>query len=233
MTPDRHSTVISLGGSLIARPSGIAVSFLKQFKTTVENLVDCGRQVFIITGGGQTARDYMQALDEFAIDDPDKIDRMGIAATRLNAHLLDAIFGGGSAVGVATNPEVIAKKDGSVVVAAPGDTPGHSSDFQAVKVAEATGSEQVVNLSNIDHVYDKDPKEHEDATALAELSWDEYLEVIPGEWTPGLHSPFDPVAAQAGKKAGVTVGILSGENINQIQPFLAGDDFVGTRIYAD
>ena len=44
--------------------------------------------------------------------------------------------------------------------------PGRSTDDDAVRLAKIYGAEMVINLSNIDYVYDKDPNKYKDAKKL-------------------------------------------------------------------
>ena len=85
------------------------------------------------------------------------LDWIGIHATRLNAQLLRNIFVGHAHPHIIKNPTIDIDADEPVIIAA-GWKPGCSTDYDAVLVAKNQGAMRLVNLSNIDYVYDSDPK---------------------------------------------------------------------------
>ena len=86
----KETIIISLGGSIIV-PGSIDYKFLKEFRKLIKSYLR-KYKFAIITGGGKTARNYIDAADKsFKITDEDK-DWLGIHATRLNAHLVRTIF---------------------------------------------------------------------------------------------------------------------------------------------
>jgi len=88
----------------------------------------------------------------------------------------------------------------------------------------------VINLSNIDQVYDKDPNKHKDARPIDKMGWDELTGLVGKAWRPGMNSPFDPIAAQLGKKIGLKVVIANGHDFANLAKILDGKDFTGTVI---
>ena len=97
-------------------------------------------------------------------------------------------------------------------------------------VAEKYGAKTIINMSNIDKVYDKDPRKFKDAKALDRISWSEFARLVGNKWVPGLNTPFDPIATQKAKKLGLTVTILNGRNIFNLEAALHGKPFRGTTI---
>ena len=97
--------------------------------------------------------------------------------------------------------------------------------------AKKLGAHKLVNLSNIDYVYTADPRTHPEATRIEHITWPEFLKLIPTEWSPGLSSPFDPVAAREAERLNIEVAIINGAKLEEIDRYLAGEKFVGTRIH--
>jgi uridylate kinase len=229
MSESRETIVISLGGSMIV-PGGIDTDFLAQFKTVIKDQVVRGNQVYIIAGGGSTARKYIHALQELHVDaSSDNLDWMGIHATVLNAHLIRLMLGDITPIGVIKGPDDDLSFSESIVVTH-GWEPGNSSDYPTVMVAGAVQASKVVNLSNIDYVYDQDPKKNPNAKPLKHISWENYLKLIPSEWRPGLNTPFDPVASRKAQERGLEVAIMNGDGVENLANYLAGNDFKGTII---
>ena len=88
----------------------------------------------------------------------------------------------------------------------------------------------VVNLSNIDYVYDKDPRKFKTAKPIQEIDWPSFRELVGSTWDPGLHAPFDPVASRLAHHAGIPVVIVNGKHLDNIENVLDGKPFKGTLI---
>jgi uridylate kinase len=86
-------------------------------------------------------------------------------ATRLNAELVRAIFSEHAYERVAVNPTKKVDTDKRIIVGC-GWQPGCSSDMDAVLFAKNVKADTLVNLSNIEYVYDKDPNKFKDARKL-------------------------------------------------------------------
>lgn len=227
-----ETIIISVGGSMIV-PGEIDTTFLSSFKKLIEHEIDHNSRSFvIIAGGGKTARKYMDAARNVADLTPDDVDWLGIHATRLNGHLLRAIFRDHAHPVMITNPDDILdlKKDTPLIIAA-GYRPGASTDLRAVQIAHRRGAKKVINLSNIDYVYTADPKKDPSAIPIETISWGDFRKLIPAEWDPGLSSPFDPVAAREAEAHGIDVAIINGTKLDELANCIEGKPFVGTRIH--
>jgi uridylate kinase len=108
--------------------------------------------------------------------------------------------------------------------------PGNSTDLCAVSIAKTIGAKKVINLSNIDHVYDSDPKKNPNAKKIEKMSWVDYRKLIPSEWNPGLNSPFDPIASKLAEEGEIEVVIMNGKPIENFRKCLNGEEFQGTTI---
>ncbi len=228
-----HETVVmSVGGSLIV-PDAIDTHFLTALKNLIEKQIIEGRRFIIIAGGGRTARRYQDAAATVAELDPEDLDWIGLHATRLNGHLLRTVFRDVAHPVMITNPDEIldVPKDTSLIIAA-GYRPGASTDLRAVQIAVNVGATKVINLSNIDYVYSADPRKNPDAEKIEKTNWTDFIKLIPTEWNPGLSSPFDPVAARVAQKHNLEVTILNGLKMPELENYLEGRPFIGTRIHA-
>ncbi len=225
---ERGRIVVSVGGSLIV-PDGIDVDFLKNFKALILDKVQRGLSFSIITGGGKTARRYQDAAHIVTPLSSQDLDWIGIHSTRLNGQLLRNIFVGYAHPQVIKNPTIDIESEEPIIIAA-GWQPGFSTDYCAVSIAKNLGARRLVNLSNIDYVYDKDPKKYADAKKIEKTSWAEFRKIIPEKWDPGLSSPFDPVAAREAEALGLEVAVINGTKLEEFSNYLDGKPFVGTTI---
>jgi len=225
---ERERIVVSVGGSLIV-PDGIDTDFLSRLKQLILEKVQRGFSFTIIAGGGKTARRYQEAANAVTPLSRQDTDWIGIHSTRLNGQLLRNIFVGYAHPQVIHNPTIDVEADEPVIIAA-GWQPGWSTDYCAVLMAKNIGAKRLVNLSNIDHVYDRDPHKYPDAQKIDQISWTEFRRLIPTEWDPGLSSPFDPVAAKEAEQLGLEVAIISGAKLEEFSNYLDSKPFVGTTI---
>ncbi|MFH1770369.1 MAG: UMP kinase [archaeon] len=223
-----QTVVISLGGSLIV-PDNVDHEYLRKFKQVIERFIGKGFRFVIICGGGKTARKYMDAAREITTLSKDDIDWIGIHATRINAHLLKTLFRDDAHPRIVKDPTHPIDFKESILVAA-GWKPGFSSDYDAVMLARNLGVEKIINLTNIDYVYDKDPKHFPEAKKIHEISWKSFRKLVGDEWDPGLNKPFDPVASKEAEKNGITVVIANGKDLNNFQRILEDKFFQGTII---
>ncbi|MCX6755911.1 MAG: UMP kinase [Candidatus Nomurabacteria bacterium] len=220
--------VISLGGSLIV-PNQIDIDFISSFVHLINEYTSSGFKFIVITGGGHICRNYNNAIKVIVEPTNEDLDWMGIAATRLNAEFIRIAFDGLAYEKIMLDPDELPDTDKSVIVGGGWQT-GNSSDLAAVHIARASDAGKVINLSNIDFVYDKDPKKHDDAKPIESTSWAEFRSILPKEWDPGLNSPFDPIAAQESESLGLEVVIMNGKNIDNLRKYLNGEVFTGTVI---
>jgi uridylate kinase len=225
--------VISLGGSLIVPKEGIDAKFLSELNEFVrsELAANVARQFFLVAGGGQTARHYIEAGQDVIGHKltRDDLDWLGIHASRLNAHLVRTIFRDIAHPYIIKHYEIIRKVTEPVVVAAAWK-PGWSTDYDAVLLCEDYDMKTVINLSNVDQVYDKDPKKFTDAKPLDKISWEDFRGMVGDKWTPGMNAPFDPIASKKAEELGIKVVVMNGKNFENLDKFLKGEDFVGTTI---
>lgn len=221
--------VLSVGGSLIVTAEGINLRFLKQFRTFILRYVKRGYKFYLVIGGGSTARTYIKAaLAATSVNNYDR-DLVGIRATRLNAELLKVVFGRDAYSEVITDPIKTLKTKKSIILAG-GYRPGWSTDYVAILMAVSHQVKTVINLSNIDYVYDHDPRQFPDAKKLTTASWPEFCKIVGNKWRPGLNVPFDPIASRAAAGHKMKVVILNGENLKNLEKCLTGQKFIGTTI---
>lgn len=220
--------IISLGGSLIV-PDEIDVAFLKEFVSTLTTYVEKGFRFIIITGGGRLSRTYTLSAKEIVTPTNEDLDWIGIASTRLNAEFVRVLFGEHACEEIIFSPEHIPETDKPIQLGG-GWKPGNSSDLAAVISAESSGASKVINLSNIDYVYDKDPRYNPEAVKIESITWTEFRKLLPAEWDPGLNAPFDPIAARHAEARGLEVVIMNGKNIENLKHYLDGEAFIGSVI---
>jgi len=219
--------ILSLGGSLIV-PDKVDISFLKNFKRIIEKFVKKNYKFVIICGGGNTARTYQRAIEKIIGKDKIAMDWVGISATYINALLVKSMFSKYFNKEIITNPTKKINFDNKIIIGA-GWKPGRSTDHDAVLIAKQMKSKIIINLSNVEYVYEKDPKIFKKAKKIENICWKHYMKISGNKWDPGLNLPFDPVAAKEAHNSKLKV-IIIGKNIKNFENLLNGKKFVGTVI---
>ncbi len=216
--------VISLGGSIIA-PDKVDIDFLKKFR---EIILNSNHKYIIICGGGKVCRNYQSDAKLISNVSNDDLDWIGIMASRLNAELVRSSFSDSAFERVINNPfEEFDFNDKLKIVIGAGYKPGSSTDLRAVQFAKRFSAKVIINMSNIDYVYDSDPNVNKDAKIVKELSWGNYIELIGKDWNPGFNSPFDPIAAKYALENSQEV-IICGSNLENFNKIINKKEFNGT-----
>jgi len=221
--------VISLGGSLIFPPEGIDWKFLKKFKNLILKFIKQNNRFIIISGGGSICRQYQDAVLKIGVIEKDDRDWIGIHSTRLNGHLLRTIFRKYAHPRINKNPYQKFDFREKILIGA-GWKPGFSTDLDAVILAKEYDAKTLINLSNIDFVYTKDPKKFPNAKKIKEIQWKDFRKIVGDKWDPGLNAPFDPVASKMAEELKMEVVIMNGKKLKNLESYLTHKKFLGTVI---
>lgn len=227
--------IVALGGSLL-RPEEASErsEWFGRLRQLAVHLEGNGRRLGIVVGGGQPAREGI-TLARSTYTDAYKLDLVGIAATRLNATILQQTL---SDVGCDVCPTIPTSTDEAVdllnehhIVVMGGTVPGHTTDAVAVSLARDAGAAHCVIATNVSHVYDSDPRTNENAKPIEEMTLNELAEITGVEHLePGASSAVDPIAVKWALQAGLRIAVLDGRNLGLLEDALEGRPFVGTLI---
>jgi len=221
--------VISLGGSTIVQEK-INVDFILKFKEVIRKFKD--DKFVIVVGGGKPCRMYMDSLGNagkgFFLS-----TQIGVYYTYLNASLVEAFFSEdlNKKIFIPRNYEEFDKqfKENKMVFTG-GIIPGSTTDGTAVEIAERIKADFFVNLTDVEGLYDKDPKTAKDAKFISKISHKEFNEkfISKIEHKFGQHFILDIKAANIAKEHNIKVIILKG--LNNLEKCLNNQKFIGTII---
>lgn len=223
--------VISLGGSLII-PKQVNYKLLKEFRQVLEKNKRKYKFV-IVCGGGNVARTYIQGLDNEKIGQKEYLQSLlGISITRLNARLLTYFFGKDANEGIPhdmNHVQTLLEKNDFVFCGALRYAKKQTSDSTSAKLANYFDTD-FINLTNVNGLYDKDPKKFRSAKFIPEISHSDFLKMAnKTTFKPGQHFALDKTAAKIIKNQNITTYIMGGDMAN-LDNFLNGRHFVGTKI---
>ena len=190
MKPVYKRVLLKLSGEVLAGEKGSGIDFDKVIEvcSAVKECVDMGVQVAIVVGGGNFWRGRSSGKM-----DRTRADHMGMLATTINSlALADALEQIGVTARVQTAIEMrqIAEpyirnkatrhlEKGRVVIFGCGTgNPFFSTDTAAALRAAEIGADVIFKATNVDGVYDSDPKKNPDAKKYDTLS---HLEVLQKE----------------------------------------------------
>lgn len=211
-------------------PQSLDETYIKKLRDFLLKNIKNDFKFAIVAGGGQLARNYQQTALKIAKISNNERDWLGIEAIKLNGLLLKTILGNQARL-ISSSDENNSKvfNKYSIIITCFGQ-PGHSSDLTAVQAAIDLKINTVINLGKPHFVYTANPDKDPTAKPLIQVSWQDYFKIIPSKWTPGLNTPFDPVASRLAQKNKIAVIVADGRNLPNFQKILNNQRFAGTTI---
>ncbi|NWF94894.1 MAG: UMP kinase [Candidatus Thorarchaeota archaeon] len=216
--------VIKIGGSLLYDDTGqLIVDRVREYARELSTLHRNGHQLVVVVGGGRPARSFISAARQLGASEV-QADWLGIKIARHNAELLmSALPDDAYPRAVETLEELeIAVCTGRVVLMG-GLTPGQSTNAVAALAAEAIRADWLLNATNVEGVFDRDPSEP-GARKLDQVSIVELQGILSGSGTrAGEYKLFDPVAISIVARSRIPTVILDGRTPKNIVRVLSGE----------
>ena len=222
--------VLKLGGSLLYDDTGrILIDMVRDYAKGVDYIIEDGHSMVIVVGGGRPARVFISAARALGASEA-QCDWLGIKVARNNAELFCA------ALGDLAYPKVVETLDeletaiqcGKVVLMG-GLNPGQSTNAVAALAAETVKADLLMNATNVDGVYDKNPK-ISGAKKLDTVTVEELSLILAGSGThAGEYKLFDPVAIRVVGRSRIPTVIFNGKDPLNFRQVMKGAR-IGTRI---
>lgn len=225
------TVVVSVGGSIIIQNKDDITFLRKLAKVLIGQSTK--HKLFVVTGGGRTARDYIRIGRELGASES-YLDEIGIEVTRLNARLLITAIGERCYHVPAKNIEeaIQAGKSHQIVVMG-GLHPGFTTDAVSAMIAERARASRLVNATVVQGVFTADPKKDPKAKLIQKMTYDELIRIVDkSEQGAGPNIVFDPLAARIVKRAKIDTIVCNGRNLKALMSAIEGDSVAGTLITA-
>ena len=202
---------------LVIKLSGSVFNFKttsKSLKEYAEVLVDIQTKVqpVVVSGGGIIARHYVNLARSLGSDES-SLDEMGIEISRLNAMLLSAALGDSVYPVIPSNLEEIsiACQSGKIVVSG-GLHPGQSTNATAALICEKIKADRFLNATDVDGIYDSDPKKNAKAKMFKEITIKKCLDLLNNESTQaGNYELMDIVAMKVIQRSKIPTYVIKSD----------------------
>ncbi len=227
MKPAYKRILIKLSGEALAGEKGFGLDFdkVEQVCKSIKDTYDLGVQVAIVVGGGNFWRGRSSGKM-----DRTRADHMGMLATVINSlALADGLEQLGTNVRVQTGIEMIKiaepyirnkavrhMEKGRIVIFGCGTgNPFFSTDTGAALRAAEIDADIIFKATNVDGVYDSDPKTNPDAKKYDKLS---FMDVL----SQGLHV-MDSTAASLCMDNGIKLLVFNLDDPDNITRAASGE----------
>lgn len=226
----RVPIVLKISGSFIQPDKP---EFVKRYAELVIKLLDEGYRPFVVVGGGNIARLYIEGARSLGASES-MLDLLGIEVTRLNAHLLITALGENSLPYPPRNIDEIlnAKQDPQErIMVMGGLQPGQSTNAVSAVVAELVGAKKIINATKVDGVYDRDPRTDKYAKLLKKITAFQLREILESQSAmAGKYELLDPPSLTIIERSKITIHIVNGNDPENVYRVLKGEDIGSTII---
>jgi uridylate kinase len=209
------------------------------YKTTLKSLMEYAQllidiqgkfQPVVVSGGGIIARHYVNLARSLGSDES-SLDVMGIEISRLNAMVLSAALGDSVYPVIPSNLEEIsiACQSGKIVVSG-GLHPGQSTNATAALICEKIKADRFLNGTDVDGIYDSDPKENPKAKMFREITIKRCFELLNTESTQaGSYELMDIVAMKVIERSKIPTWVIKSDP-KIIRNLIMKNSQAGTKI---
>jgi len=192
--------------------------------------VAADNSVGVVVGGGRPARKAIEKARKAGASQAE-CDYMGILSTRDNARALISAYNGAVNTKVPESLYEATRTFGEGLLVMGGTEPGHSTDAVAALLADWVGADVFINASNVDAVYDRDPKKHVGAKPLDRVHIDELIKMLDGMGSgAGEYPLFDLVALKIIKRSNIRTLVVDGRDVDNLFAASLGQDFRGSEV---
>ncbi len=222
-----QSKIFKIGGSVIYdRSLNINKELLDKIKEWYFRTKETYEKLVMVVGGGSLSRE-LQSKIAGSVGGKEYLHGIGMSVTNTNANILK---------GYMQDPDIyIPQKLGDAyesllekgrrTIISGGLKVGWSTDMDAALFADILGEKKIHKVSDIDYIYEKDPKENGDAAAIKDMTWDRYFDLFNIQdgsvHTPNNRIPIDVECAKFCSQKGISFWIAGGKRISQEKDFEA------------
>src|ERR1044072_1109487 len=187
-------------------------------------------QPVIITGGGKIARFYIELSRSLGLDESG-LDLIGIQVSHLNARLLISGLGEYCYPLPPKNLEEIsvALLSGLVIVTG-GIYPGQSTNATSALIAERTGASRFYNATDVDGIYDSDPRTNPQANKFEKITVQDCVNILKSEKSmAGTYDLMDLISLKVIERSNLPTVVFK-STVENIEKLVLDNVKMGTEI---
>jgi uridylate kinase len=219
----KNILVLKVGGSIMYdQLLNINFDLFKRLKIWYHENKDNYDRIVFVTGGGGLSRSVESRVAEH-IGSQKYVHDIAMSLTQTNATILASYIEDDSVYvpkKLGDAYEYLMDEDGGNMISG-GLKIGWSTDMDTAVFADVLGADRAYKISNIEYVYDKDPKEFFDAKPIKDLKWEEFFslfEITQGEQhVPNKSMPLDVGCVQYCARKGISFMISGGRTLDEIE----------------
>lgn len=215
----KRKIVLKIGGSILYQDdSSINYPLLDKVKSWYHNAKDEYSRIVIVTGGGMLSRNLHKKMEGYAFD-KDAFHDVGMSVTQTSAELVAGYLEDENIY----TPKKLGDAYEYLLSDAPGTLvsgglrTGWSTDMDAAVFADMISVNRVHKMSNIDYVYNKNPKEFPDAEIVKDMSWQDYFNLFEikddDQHEANANIPVDKGCARFSRTKNISFFICGGVNL--------------------
>lgn len=220
--------VLRIGGSVVASP--INACLISKYADLLTDVKKQGHYVAAVVGGGTLARDLIAVAKDLGLEEKYQ-DEIAISVSRIFAQLLLKRLGkiACETVPITIDETVKCFAAGKISVMG-GLKPGMTTDTVAALLAESLKADLLVKGTDQDGVYNKDPRNHNDAVKIDHMSINQLCEMFSeSKHKAGVHQIVDSGALDILKRERIKLVIVNGYEPENVLLAISGEN-VGTLV---
>ncbi len=211
--------VLKIGGSVMYDENlNINFNLLNKVKNWYYRNKSEYSKIVMVVGGGNLSRELQKKVSG-NIDNESNLHNIAMTVTQTSAALLQAFI---------NDPNIyIPKKigdayeflweEGTQTLVSGGLRVGWSTDMDASVFADILSVNRVLKISDIDYLYDKDPKINPDSKIIKDISWNQYFKLFSiseeDNHTANMNIPIDKECSKFSAKKNISFFICGGINL--------------------
>jgi uridylate kinase len=231
----KKRVVIKLSGSIFSLPdvskqdNNDYYNTFKQYSDALTNLTNYVQPI-VITGGGSIARLYINFARKLGLDEA-SLDLLGIAISRTNAKLLIASLGNYAYPDVPQSLDEVGRfVESNKIIVSGGLHPGQSTNATSALIAEKTGASEFINATDVNGIYDSDPRKNNNAQLFDKIQVNKLLNMLLNESSmAGEYDLLDIVALKVIERSKIKTKVILSDPTNIINT-IKGMNYIGTEL---
>jgi uridylate kinase len=231
----KKRVVIKLSGSIFSLPdiskqdNNDYYNTFKQYSDALTNLTNYVQPI-VITGGGSIARLYINFARKLGLDEA-SLDLLGIAISRTNAKLLIASLGHYAYPDVPQSLDDVGRfVESNKIIVSGGLHPGQSTNATSALIAEKTGASEFINATDVNGIYDSDPRKNNNAQLFDKIQVNKLLNMLLNESSmAGEYDLLDIVALKVIERSKIKTKVILSNPTNIINT-IKGMNYIGTEL---